>query len=166
MAKEEQKEDTSLPAPEEKGREKESEAFEGTFTQYVNSTAGLREFFSRLSPLVVKMKKGIAKEREARRREIAEDFVRGAKKKDIGELRKLVDSFQPLTNKPTPDTKPIAFEIKSAAIGEYLLKVLRHSRYYTPEDIHRELLNRSILMSLVSYFEVLVADLAGLHPYG
>lgn len=51
-------------------------------------------------------------------------------------------------------------EIKSPLVGEYALKLLKSFFHYTPNEIHHELLNRSTLMSLVSYFEVLVADLA------
>ena len=160
MVKRKQSRDTSAQEVEEEGRLKESPTFERIFTQYGDSIAALREFFSRLSPFVTKLKRGIKKERKAYIKEIIRDFGQRASQKEVEELGSFLEI---LTDKITKKRKAVRkFEpsdITSPLVEEFAVKVVRAIFYGTPSDIHRELLNRSILMSLVSYFEVLVADL-------
>jgi len=158
-----QKKDRDTSAQEAKNAEilKEPQTFERTFTQYRDSIAALREFFSRLSPFVTKLKKGIKKEKKAHIKEIFKDFGQRASKAEIEELENFLET---LTGKTTKKGKAVrefkASDITSPLVKEFVIKMVRAIFYDTPSDIHRELLNRSILMSLVSYFEVLVADLA------
>jgi len=159
MTEQEQNEVTS--AHEYEGREKpdNSKTFRDIFAQYSNSMEAVREFFSRLSPLVVEMQEGIVKERETYLQEIFQHFIKDAKKEEIQELRDVFHNMRVYFDEPTPKTKTEPPEIKSTAVVNILLKVVRYVSNSPEEDIHRELLNRSILMCLVSHFEVLVADL-------
>ena len=161
MAKQKQKETSPPQEVENKERPKESQTFERIFTQYWDSIAALREFFSRLSPFVTKLKRGIKKERKAYIKEIFEDFGQRASQKEVEELRNFLESLTGgITKKGKTVRKFEPSDIKSPLAQEFAVKVVRAIFYGTPSDIHRELLNRSILMSLVSYFDVLVADLA------
>jgi len=158
MPEQEQNEVTS--AHEYEGSEKpdNSKTFRDISAQYSNSMEAVREFFSRLSPLVVEMQEGIVKERETYLQEIFQHFTKDAKKEEIQELGDVFRSLRVYFDEPTQKTKTESLEIKSTAVANILLKLVRYLSNY-PEDIHRELLNRSILMCLVSHFEVLVADL-------
>jgi len=160
MAEQEQNEITSAHEFEGKEKPGNSKTFSDIFAQYSHSIEALREFFSRLSPLVAGMQEGIVKERETYLQEIFQHFLKDAKKEDTQELQDVFSSLRVYFDEPTPETKTEPPEIKSAAVGNILLKVFRHLYHSPKEDIHRELLNRSILMCLVSHFEVLVADLA------
>jgi len=141
-------------------QEKESNLFKSTFRHYGNSMVGLREFMSRLGPVVTELQHGIAKERENRFKEIMDDFASCAKKEDFKEFRKVLNKMLTLTKNHSASSKRGSVQIKSQVVGECLLKLLKEATTHVREDIHRELLNRSILMSLVSYFEVLVSELA------
>jgi hypothetical protein len=160
MAEPEQNEVISTQEFEGKEKSDNSRTFSDIFAQYSHSIEAIREFFSRLSPLVAGMQEGIVKERETYLKEIFHHFLKDAKKEDIQELQNVFSSLQMYFYEPTPETNTESLEIKSAAVGNILLKVFRHLYHSPKEDIHRELLNRSILMCLVSHFEVLVADLA------
>lgn len=161
MAKQKQKETSPPQEVEREGRLKESPTFGSIFTQYADSIAALREFFSRLSPFVTKLKRGIKKEREAYLKEIIRDFGQRASEQEIDDLENFLES---LTGRITKKSKTVrtfkASDITSPLVEEFAVKLIRVIFHGTPSDIHRELLNKSILMSLVSYFDVLVADLA------
>lgn len=142
-----------------KGKPSESSVFLHIFTQYAHSIAALREFFSRLNPLVVEIEKGIIRERKAYLDEIFNDFKRDAKPEDMQELENFVKALGTFPTKTSKATKSMSIEIKSPLVNQYFTKMLKLFSHYRSEDIHHGLLNRSILMSLVSYFEVLIADL-------
>jgi len=161
MVERKQIKDTSTQEVEKKGRLKESPTFEGIFTRYADSVTALREFFSRLNPFVAKMKKGIKRERQAYIKEFIRDFGQRASEDEVEELGNFLVSLKDkVTKKGRKVRTPRAAEITSPLVQEFALKLLRVIFRDVPSDFHRELLNKSILMSLVSYFEVLVADLA------
>lgn len=114
--------------------------FEDVFRRYDESMTAVRDFFSHLRPLVSEMEKA------PREREVIVEVQRRPTEKDLKELKDFL---------ATIDMKPGVVELPG--------KVIRIVVYPYPPGIHRELLNRSILMCLVSHFEVLVSDLAHLY---
>jgi hypothetical protein len=161
MAKRKQSKDTSAQEVESKGRPKESSTFESIFTQYGDSIAALREFFSRVNPFVAKKKRGIEKERKAYVKELIRDFGQRASEAETEELKNFIESrIVGITKKSKTARTFKAKDITSPLTKEFAVKLVRAIFYDTPSDVHRELLNKSILLSLVSYFELLVADLA------
>lgn len=160
MTEQEQNETTSPQEMEMEAKSKPSPIFLNTFTRYANSIDALREFSSRLNPFVVKMQKGIAKQRKAYMKEIIGDFMGAASKEEIEGLDNFLEAVKPrVTKKDSQVRVSKAVEIKSPLVAEFALKLSKLFSHSATSDIHRKLLNRSILMSLVSYFEVLVADL-------
>ena len=151
---------SSIQKVAKKSKPSELSDFKNIFTQYANSTTALREFFSQLNPFVAEMTTGIKKQRETYVKETISDFGQRASQE---ELQELLDFFEGLKDRFTKKTaKPRAFkatEIKSLLVRQFAAKFVRLFFLDAPDDIHRELLNRSILMSLISYFEVLIADL-------
>lgn len=102
-------------------------------------------------------------ERKTDIKKIISDFGQRASKEEIEELMNFLvflKSKGRATKKASKVRAPKRTKIKSRLVVDYAMKLLDSIFHYAPSDIHRELLNRSILMSLVSYFEVLVADLA------
>ena len=104
----------------------------------------IREFFSQLMPFVGELEKD--KEKEII---IRVEMKQKPRKEDLEELSNL------LRNLTKTETKQSVVKLPG--------KVIKTVLYPYPPGIHRELLNRSILMCLVSYFEVLVSDLAHLY---
>jgi len=161
MVERKQIKDTSAQEVEKEGRPKESRTFEGILTRYADSITSLREFFSRLNPFVAKMKRGIKRERQAYIKEIIRDFGQRATKDEVEELGNFLETLKDrVTKKSKKAQAPRAAEITSPLVTEFVPQLLRVIFRDVPSDFHREMLNKSILMSLVSYFEVLVADLA------
>lgn len=165
MVDKKQRGKASLQKGEEEGRQTESSLLQRAFTQYADSIEALREFFSRLSPLVSEMEEGILKEREASIERIVKNFGQRASQEEIEQLGELIsgllERFEArAAKKGSKVRKAKEIQTESPLVGHYAIKLLKHIFYDTPSGIHRELLNRSILMSSVSYFEVLVADLA------
>lgn len=161
MDKSKHAEDNSNQEAEREIGLKESRNFKNVFKRYTDSITALREFFSRLSPFVTKLEKGIRREQKASINKIAQDFGKHASKKELDELMSFLESLRGKSAKKNKKVgTPKNLKITSPLAQESAINLLRTIFFSTPSAIHRELLNRSILMSLVSYFEVLVADLA------
>lgn len=161
MTGQKQKKKVTPKEEQKERREKESSNFLSIFTQYASSIDALREFVSNICPMVTEMEKGIAKKEEAYLKEVMDDFKREATKDEILELENFFEFFtERLTNKRRTKTKKISFTTESTLVGSCIVKILKVSLGYRTKGVHHELLNKSILMSLVSYFEVLVAELA------
>ena len=147
----------TLTSPEPE-REAEPSAFASVFSQYQNSMEALREFSSRLTPLVSDIETVIAEERRRKVDQILASFRDRLDERQLEELRKfaewLVNSIEGETDEES------SFTLEGNVSAEVVLAVLTVVQERSPTYAHHELLNRSILMSLVGYFEVVVADLA------
>jgi recombinational DNA repair protein RecT len=86
MGKQKQKESISSEEEKSERRPKESSTFVNVFRQYADSITALREFFSRLNPLVVEMQRVIMEERKTDIKKIISDFGQRASKEEIEEL--------------------------------------------------------------------------------
>jgi len=93
MDRQKQSETTSPQKVAEKGRPKESSAFEHIFRRYASSIEALREFSSRLNPFITEMEKGIIKEKEADIKKIITAFGQRASKEEIEELKNFLLKF-------------------------------------------------------------------------
>jgi len=139
-------------------QERESSHFQGTFTQYSNSIQAVREFFSNVCPVVTEIEKGRGKRQEAYLKELFNDFRSKATAEESQELTNFFDFIEGLSSKGKTK-KRFTFSTKSPLLSTFIDRIFK-SVSGPSKGIHSELLNRSILMSLVSYFEVLVAELA------
>ena len=147
------------PKDEQKG--KESSEFLGIFTRYISSIDAIREFFLNLCPVVTSIEEGIEKKTKSYLKEIFEDFRKKATEEEIDDMNGFFEFIsQGYDSKKSSKAKSHSFTPKSTLVEECTLKILRTALGHSTSGLHRKLLNRSILMSLVSYFEVLVAELA------
>ena len=143
--------------------------FGRVFLQYDESMRVIREFFSELSPYISEMEEGISKSRteilEEKVKSLWQDFNQSATLEDKEELNKLLENISKQIPKAKLPTKLLRGQLRPlvAQLMDDLFKLARHMR--TLPLIRHELLNRGILMCLVSYFEVLISDLVHLY-YG
>ena len=139
------------------------------FRQYDESMTEIREFFSELSPYISEMEEGILKSRSEIAKEkiksLWQDFDQSATLEDKEELNQLLENIIKQIRKSKLPIKFLTGQQRPlvAKLMADLLNIARHAA--TPQLIRHELLNRGILMCLVSYFEVLISDLVHLY-YG
>lgn len=131
-------------------------AFNSALLNYKRSMARLRDFFESLSPVVV----DIESSREREVQEEIEQILREAPKttlrqvaRDMGKItRALQDSEQSRAPVGTP------FIFSSPASAKLFRRISSAST--RAHSGHHDLLNRSILVSLVTSFEVLVSEVS------
>jgi hypothetical protein len=140
--------------------ERQPSPFATIFWQYRRSIAALREFFDHVNPVVADLGRSSAEKSEQRTRQIARRFVRQARDEDIQDLTTVLDWATSMRDRKVRTGLP---EIRSNAVKRALMDVMTARSEFVPSETHHQLLNRSILTSLVGYFEVLLADLA--HAY-
>lgn len=128
------------------------------FRRYLASVGAVREFLSHLNPVIASLDKDRSKERDERIQTTLSD----ASKEAIVDLRQFLKRMgSPLDGSPTQTKKSNKEAFKPATVeGEHLIfEMIQEWLSDLVSQPHQELLHRSMLMSLVSYFEVLVADL-------
>lgn len=130
------------------------------FLGYDRSMSAIREFSAQLTPFVCKLEKGVLKGRRKIFNKIIEDFLQSANKDELKEAHDYLDS---MTKHVDGDTTTLTHNITKSKVGELMLDLFIPSIHIHPPTIYHKLLNRSILMCLVSYFEVLIGNLA--HSY-
>lgn len=156
--------DDAIEAPRDATVESESQEaslFRPVFVQYGASMTAIREFFSQLAPFVSEIEEGRWKSIEEQTRTIMQGFMERATKQDSEELtdvlKVIVDRISGVkSSRPKRITA-------SGTVTKVVWEIGRMMMHTYSPGMHQELLNRSILMSLVSYFEVLVSDLAHLY---
>jgi hypothetical protein len=152
------------------------------FTQYYTSLSTLREFFTDLHPVVASLDTTTLEKQFERIGEQMQSFLGRADEVDREELVRFLKIFAPdqsdggsnrhirVTFGGSPNGEsdggvPTDSEVihltrpLSTQIAGDIFKVVRRTR----GSMHREILNRSILTTLVTTFEVLFADLVHLY---
>jgi len=141
-------------------RMQQSQKFQKIFERYEKSIATLREFFSYLNPVVVQIGEKIKEKIGSSVKAMSEEFREIASDKEIEEFNECLNKLgEKLKGKGSTE---IILDDMSPLVGKYFYKFIRIITS-SHDDIHHEILNRSILMSMISYFEILVSDLA--HVY-
>jgi len=140
----------------EGGSEAKGSVFRSVFARYRRNITALREFFMRLNPVVADIEVGITDEYASRLDRLLSDFRTRAGPEDMRELRQLIDWLSPV---PQGEPCPSTTRLKSPAVGWLFYSILGEFERASSFGAHRVLLNASILISLVGYFELLVADL-------
>ncbi len=143
--------------------------FRRVFLQYNESIRAIRDFFSELSPYISEMEKGILKSRtevvKEKAKSLRQDFDQSA---TLEEQEELNQAFENISKELQKSNLPIKLlqELRSPLVARLMADLFNLVRHVvTPLLIRQELLNRGILMCLVSYFEVLISDLVHLY-YG
>ena len=159
MTKPDDKERVQDGSEEEGGRKEEERTsrFAPVFSQFRTSIDALREFFSRLTPLVSDMETGIAEERQQRIRDVMASL---GERVDEKQSEDLIRFGEWISDTVSSDTKERSFSFEGDVPTDLFIEILKAVLERPPSPAHHELLNRSILMSLVGYFEVVVSDLA------
>lgn len=159
MTKPDDKERAQNGSQEEGGREEEKRTsrFAPVFSQFRTSIDALREFFSRLTPLVSDIETGIVEERRQRLRDVVGSFGKRVDETQSGDLTRFAEWISDVVS---PDAKESSFTFEGDVPADLVVEILKTASEPAPSPAHHELLNRSILMSLVAHFEVVVSDLA------
>jgi len=138
-------------------KERKASGLPPVFAQYRSNIAALREFFRYLNPVVADLEVGISKEWEAKLDQKARDFVESAQPEEVEALKELGERLSTVAGGEVPSGR---LRVESPRVALLVLDIMRETIHAIPSGTHRELLNCSILVSLVAYFELLVADLA------
>jgi len=136
--------------------EPEGSVFAPVFARYRRNIDAIREFFARLNPVVTDLETGMQEELTTRLDRWFSDFRKHARPEDEKELSELVGWLRGAAEGKPPSS---GIQLKSGPAARLFVNLMREVERSVPFGAHRELLNCSILISLVGYFELLVADL-------
>lgn len=148
--------------------------FQQAFVQYGSSMTGIREFLSELVPVVGEMDEDVTKKALGRAgqrlRQKLDDFRQTATEDEIRQMNDQIDRVATFfRTAPEGGTRgksragELSIEVDHPMVQEMLIEGVKATLHAQRPTAHSELLRRSVLMCLVSNFEVLVADLAHLY---
>ncbi len=154
-------EDSLMTEPSDESPETTSEAepsmFVAVFGQYRRNIDALREFSAYLNPVVTELEAAIPGQRRAKLDQRFSEFTKTAQPEEMKEFIAFAEGLVAGARSRVPSW---TFKFKSPCVASFAVDVFRESLGGVPSGAHRELLNCSILISLLGYFELVIADLA------